>query len=97
MKALLWWANSFIYKQFQNIHIIWIEKPYHHPLVGVVDFNEVNQHMADTIKISSDYYSIMFKNFPNNKFKYGRKFIDFQDGSLICMSPNQVIEIDGDE
>ncbi len=37
----------------------------------------------------------MFKNYrKNNILKYGRKIIDFQDGSLICMAPNQVIEID---
>ncbi|WP_255562623.1 AraC family transcriptional regulator [Pedobacter sp. D749] len=69
----------------------------HHPLVGVVDFSKVNQQIDCKIKMSADYYSIMFKNYPDNKIKYGRKIIDFQDGSLICMAPNQVIEIDNDE
>ena len=26
--------------------------------------------------------------------KYGRKAIDFQDGNLICIAPNQMIEMD---
>jgi AraC-like DNA-binding protein len=69
----------------------------HHPLVGVVDFSKVSQQTDCAIKMSADYYSIMFKNYPDNKIKYGRKTIDFQDGSLICMAPNQVIEIDNDE
>jgi len=69
----------------------------HHPLVGVVDFSKVNQQIDCEIKMSADYYSIMFKNYPDNKIKYGRKSIDFQDGSLICMAPNQVIEIDSNE
>lgn len=69
----------------------------HHPLVGVVDFSKVNQPIDNEIKISADYYSIMFKNYPQNKIKYGRKLIDFQDGSLICMAPNQVLDIDIDE
>ena len=69
----------------------------HHPLVGVVDFSKICRQTHDDIKLSADYYSIMFKNYPNNKFKYGRKPIDFQDGSLICMAPNQVIEIDKNE
>ena len=68
-----------------------------HPLVGVVDFSKVNRQIDDDIKISADYYSIMFKNNPNNKMKYGRRMVDFQDGSLICMAPNQVIEIDKEE
>ena len=28
--------------------------------------------------------------------KYGRKAIDFQDGNLICIAPNQTIEIDNE-
>lgn len=69
----------------------------HHPLVGVVDFSKVNQQIENDMKLSADYYCIMFKNYPSNKFKYGRKMIDFQDGSLICMAPNQIIEIDKDD
>ena len=74
-----------------------LDKDIHHPLVGVVDFSKVNQQIDCEIKMSADYYSIMFKNYPDNKIKYGRKNIDFQDGSLICMAPNQVIEIDNNE
>jgi hypothetical protein len=68
-----------------------------HPLVGVVDFSKVSQQIDCEIKMSADYYSIMFKNYPDNKIKYGRKIIDFQNGSLICMAPSQVIEIDSNE
>jgi len=67
-----------------------------HPLVAVVDFSKVNEHISDDTKISADFYSIMFKNYSKNNIKYGRKIIDFQDGSLICMAPNQVIEMDND-
>ena len=68
-----------------------------HPLIGLVDFSKVNQHLECELKISADYYSMMFKNYPDNRIKYGRKMIDFQNGSLICMAPNQVIEIESDE
>jgi AraC-like DNA-binding protein len=74
-----------------------LQKDMHHPLVGVVDFSEVNQQRDCELTITADYYSIMFKNYPSNKIKYGRKVIDFQNGSLICMAPNQVIEIDAEE
>jgi AraC-like DNA-binding protein len=69
----------------------------HHPLVGVVDFGKVNCKIDDDLQISADYYSIMLKNYPADKFRYGRKIIDFQNGSLICMAPNQFIQIDKDE
>ncbi len=38
--------------------------------------------------------AIMFKNYSKNAVRCGRQMIDFQDGSLLCMSPNQVIEMD---
>ncbi|WP_316795125.1 hypothetical protein [Pedobacter agri] len=49
----------------------------HHPLVGVVDFSKVDQQIDCEINLSADYYSIMFKNYPDDKIKYGRKIIDF--------------------
>ncbi len=37
----------------------------------------------------------MFNNYFGNNIKYG-KTVDFQDGNLICMAPNQDIEMDND-
>jgi AraC-like DNA-binding protein len=68
----------------------------HHPLVAVVDFSQVNEHICDETKVAADFYTVMFKNYNKNSVKYGRKFLDFEDGSLICMAPNQVIEMDNE-
>ncbi|MDP4579988.1 MAG: helix-turn-helix transcriptional regulator [Saprospiraceae bacterium] len=67
-----------------------------HPLVTVLDFSKVNEHLIKNTKITTDFYSIMFKNYCKNNFKYGRKSIDFQDGNLICIAPDQIIEIDNE-
>lgn len=67
-----------------------------HPLVTVLDFSKVNEHLIKNTKITMDFYLIMFKNYCKNNFKYGRKAIDFQDGNLICIAPNQIIEIDNE-
>jgi len=67
-----------------------------HPLIAVVDFSKADEHMEEETKVSADFYSVMFKNYAKNNVKYGRKLIDFQDGNLICMAPNQVIELDGE-
>jgi AraC-like DNA-binding protein len=67
-----------------------------HPLVTILDFSKVNELLIKNSKITTDFYSIMFKNYCKNNFKYGRKAIDFQDGSLICIAPNQTIEIDNE-
>jgi len=67
-----------------------------HPLVTVLDFRKVTENVEEYSKITTDFYSIMFKNYCKNKMKYGRKAIDFQDGNLICIAPNQIIEIDNE-
>lgn len=67
-----------------------------HPLVTVLDFSKVTENVEAYSKVTTDFYSIMFKNYCKNKMKYGRKSIDFQDGNLICMAPNQTIEMDAE-
>lgn len=67
-----------------------------HPLIAVLDFNKVTEQVETNAKITTDFYSVMFKNYCKNNIKYGRKAIDFQDGNLICIAPNQVIEIDNE-
>jgi hypothetical protein len=74
-----------------------LENPIQHPLVAVVDFSKVNEQISEDTKISSDLYALIFKNYNRNNIKYGRKIVDFQDGSLICMAPNQVLEMDNEE
>ncbi len=68
-----------------------------HPLVTVLDFSKVTENVEEYSKITTDFYSIMFKNYCKNKIKYGRKAIDFQDGNLICIAPNQTIDMDNEE
>lgn len=67
-----------------------------HPLVTVLDFSKVTEQVEQNSKITTDFFSIMFKNYCKNHIKYGRKTIDFQDGNLICIAPNQTIEIDNE-
>ena len=68
----------------------------YHPLVTVLDFSKVTEQVGQNSKITTDFYSIMFKNYCKNHIKYGRKAIDFQDGNLICIAPNQTIGIDNE-
>jgi AraC-like DNA-binding protein len=67
-----------------------------HPMVAVIDFSKINESMLQKTRISTNFYSIMFKNYCANHLKYGRKNIDFQDGNLICIAPNQLIEIENE-
>lgn len=67
-----------------------------HPLVAVVDFSKVDEHIAEGTRISADFYSIMFKNYCTNLLRYGRQSYDFQEGSLICIAPKQVLTMDNE-
>jgi AraC-like DNA-binding protein len=68
----------------------------YHPLVAVVDLSQTNDHIHEETKITTDFYSVMFKNYCRSYITYGRKSIDFDQGSLICMAPNQVFSIDNE-
>jgi AraC-like DNA-binding protein len=65
-----------------------------HPLATVVDFSKYDDKFTSGVKLSAGFYSIMFKNFCGNKIKYGQKPYDFQEGSLICIAPRQVVTFD---
>lgn len=67
-----------------------------HPLVAIVDFSKTIEYITEEISIKTDFYSILFKNYCRNHIRYGRKTLDFQDGSLVCLAPNRVITIDTD-
>ena len=68
-----------------------------HPLVSVIDFSKVDNYDADEGKFTADYYTVLFKNHCHNKMKYGRGYYDFQEGTLICIAPKQVITIEKED
>lgn len=65
-----------------------------HPLVTVIDFSKMDEFMEEGTRITCDFYSIMFKNYCANNMRYGRQSYDFQEGSLICIAPKQVVTMD---
>ena len=67
-----------------------------HPLVAVVDFSKLDEQMEEGTRIGCDFYSIMFKNYCANKLRYGRQTYDFQEGSLVCIAPKQVLTMDSE-
>ncbi|MCE2790738.1 MAG: helix-turn-helix transcriptional regulator [Saprospiraceae bacterium] len=67
-----------------------------HPLVAVVDFSKLADHATEDVRIKPSFYSILFKNYCRNHIRYGRKALDFQDGSLVCIAPNHIVTIDND-
>jgi AraC-like DNA-binding protein len=73
-----------------------VQNKTNHPLVAVVDFSKVDEYLEEGTRISCDFYSIMFKNYCANRIRYGRQSYDFQDGSLVCIAPKQVVIMDNE-
>lgn len=65
-----------------------------HPQGAVVDFSQFSEQFNSGLKVTLGFYALMFKNYCPNKMKYGQQAYDFQDGSLICIAPRQVISLD---
>ncbi|BDD04127.1 helix-turn-helix domain-containing protein [Aureibacter tunicatorum] len=67
-----------------------------HPLISLMDLakTQIDASENDT-KIITNFYSITFKKIPNGTFLYGRKNCDYDEASLLCISPGQTITIKG--
>ncbi len=68
--------------------------PPKHPLISVIDLSKLND-MEQTaeysgLKVASSFYAITLKHLKAGSLQYGRKQIDFQEGSLFFASPDQV-------
>jgi AraC-like DNA-binding protein len=70
------------------------EQAVKHPLIALVDFSKGKEDLTENTVLSCDFYSLICKSYKRSNFKYGRKAIDFQGGSLICMAPNQLVELE---
>ncbi|MCC6287142.1 MAG: AraC family transcriptional regulator [Chitinophagaceae bacterium] len=70
-----------------------------HPLISIVDYakTKISEEDSNVDAICFDFYSIYLKDGRSCKVNYGRKAYDFQEGSLVFISPGKVIEMIGEE
>lgn len=71
--------------------MIGYEKP-RHPLISLIEPRKATVIPVIDRPVAMDFYSISLKNGHECKFKYGRENYDFQEGTLVCVAPGQVIE-----
>ncbi|MGI0105973.1 helix-turn-helix domain-containing protein [Salinimicrobium sp. WS361] len=68
-----------------------------HPLVNIIDFSKADRRSwggAKTIKINYGLYCVFLKEVKCGDLKYGRNYYDYQEGTLVFVSPGQVMEIE---
>lgn len=69
-----------------------------HPLVSIIDFSktgarrQANQE-SDADALSLGFYAVFLKRGEQCTLRYGRKNYDYQDGTLVFLAPQQVVQI----
>lgn len=62
-----------------------------HPLVSVIDFSRAEMRTGK--KMYFELYCIFLKDVKCGDLKYGRHYYDYQEGTLVFVSPGQVIDV----
>lgn len=63
-----------------------------HPLVSVINFNDIDEIHSFLFNI--DFYAVFLKETKIGTLTYGRQNYDYKEGSIVCVSPGQVLGID---
>ena len=63
-----------------------------HPLVSVLDFSKA--HPRTGSRMTFGLYCIILKDVKCGDLKYGRHLYDYQEGTLVFISPGQVIDVE---
>ena len=62
-----------------------------HPLVSVIDFSKADKRTGH--KMYFDLYCVFLKEVKCGDLKYGKQTYDYQEGTLVFVSPGQVIDV----
>ena len=71
-----------------------------HPLVSVIDFSKSKPwswpagNTINTIKINYGLYCVFLKEIKCGDLKYGCNYYDYQEGTLVFLSPGQMVEVE---
>ncbi|WP_196893335.1 helix-turn-helix domain-containing protein [Aureivirga marina] len=69
-----------------------------HPLITLIDYSKTPLKLKlPKHKFLCNFYQISFKSDQNGFVKYGRETYDYQEGTLIYVAPNQVVEYGNSE
>lgn len=89
-------SDIYTIKSISQLHnLLEIEKPVH-PLISIVRHSKSMRINYGDARFSSDLYFISLKENTKGSFKYGRNSYDFEEGTLLFVSPNQILSSNGD-
>ena len=64
-----------------------------HPLVSVINFDDIDLNADDPERLVLGFYTIALKRHPDAKLKYGQQEYDFNEGVMLFMAPEQVFGV----
>lgn len=68
-----------------------------HPLISIIDLSKVSyQAGARALSLRFGFYAIFLKKGKDCTLKYGRHTYDYQEGTLVFIGPDQVVDISSD-
>jgi AraC family transcriptional activator of pobA len=65
-----------------------------HPLISVINLEEVANLAEGEVSMVKDFYSIALKRNFKAKMKYGQQVFDFDEGVMFFMPPGQLLRIE---
>lgn len=66
--------------------------PTQHPLVSVIDLKRA-RHTLNYVRVKYGVYAIFLKNDAYCTIKYGRREYDYQEGTVVCFAPGQIVDV----
>lgn len=65
-----------------------------HPLVSVVDYSKLP--MRNRFSARFGLYAVMLKDLKCGELRYGRQYYDYQEGTMVFISPGQEVSIENE-
>lgn len=87
------YSKPYRIKTISDFHKLRGLPPPVHPLISVINYEEIKPGLSDHLLVVLDFYSVSVKKYPQT-LKYGQKQYDSDKGVLFFMAPNQVFELD---
>lgn len=63
-----------------------------HPLVSVIDLSEARQ--IRHFRMDFGFYALFLKDAKCGDLRYGRQYYDYQEGTIVCLAPRQVVGVE---
>lgn len=84
-------SNKFIFDTVHEYNVFNNHETFH-PLVTVIDFSKAHKRTGS--KMTFGLYCIFLKDVHCGDLKYGCNSYDYEDGTLVFVSPGQVIDVE---